>query len=182
MTALLALAAACAEPSPRPVDADDGWGPSLPAVSASAPLPDAPRPRAIAPAARQRWERADELAALTAVAGRSRSEHLDGSFERSVLVNAAAAGYLVAGAPDEPFPAGSLIVQAHHAAGSTEGGPYFAMLKLAAGSAPAQRDWEFLVLDAELRVAARGHIEPCVRCHLEAPRDAVFGPPTGARP
>lgn len=182
MAVMLASVAACAEPLPRPVDADDGWGPSLPGPSAPAPLPDAPRPRAIDPAARQRWERADEIGTLTAVAGRGRSDHLDGSFARSVLINEAAAGYLVTGAPNEPFPEGALIVQAHIGAGSGLPGPYFAMLKGAAGSAPAQRDWEFLVLDAKLRVAARGSIEPCARCHLEAPRDAVFGPSTDAQP
>jgi hypothetical protein len=51
------------------------------------------------------------------------------------------------------------------------------MIKRKAGSSPKTNDWEFVVIDAEDRVAARGALEACRRCHLEAPYDGLFGPP-----
>jgi hypothetical protein len=165
--------AACAAPAVEVVG-DDGW--SSGARRHARPLDgagaeDVPRPHAIPSAERRRWERADELTALHAVGGRGPSEHLGGGLERTVQVNDAATSYGSGGAVG----AGALIVERHHAVGSDGVLSLYVMTKDAASG------WQFLVLDADLRVAADsrrpGMLEACARCHAEAPHDGTFGPP-----
>jgi hypothetical protein len=68
-----------------------------------------------------------------------------------------------------------LIAQRHHPPGSDAVVSWYVMEKRSADS------WRFLVLDPERRVAAREDLAPCVRCHVEAPHDHLFGPPTSAQ-
>lgn len=173
--AVLAAGAGCGE-RPPPVVGDDGWGPSLRGgeVAVNEDAPPAPRARPLPPAERARWARADEIAGLTQVGGRDRSEHLDGAYERTVLVDAAASGYgqLTTGTRFSP---GALVVQRHHE-GDDRVVAIYAMERLAEGTAPAARDWRFWVLDPSLRVAAVD-VALCARCHAEAPFRGLFGPP-----
>lgn len=162
---------ACGEPKRRPVSSD-GWGPTndmlgAAPVATSTP-PPAPRATAIPVSDRVPWARADELDALVVVSGRGPSEHLSGRYERRVRVNEAAAGYtdLV---PHRELPVGALVAQSHHPPGSDAVVSWYVMEKL-------EGSWRFLVLDPERRVAATQDLEPCRRCHAEAPGDHLFGP------
>ena len=144
------------------------------------PKPVVPRARPIPESQRTIWSRAAEIDTLTVVSGRSASEHLDGVFDRTVAVNAAAAGYGALTASGT-FPPGALLVQRHHPRGADRVVAYFVMEKLAKGTAPNARDWKFLVLDERLRVAAAEKLTLCSRCHADAPFSGVFGlaaPPT----
>ena len=166
------LAAIGCAPAREP-GVSDGWG----AESAGAmPVPEANRPPAprlvaIPPERRVRWEHAEER--LRDLPARGPSEHGDG-LERTVAINEAAAPYEKLGSA--PFPAGALIVQRHHRPSTSAVVSSYVMLKSTAES------WEFAVLDAQQRVAARGRLAPCERCHLEAAFDSLFGPPRAEPP
>jgi hypothetical protein len=165
------------QPPPKVVG-DDGWGPQLHmgAEPLTPPPPPAPRSRTIPPDKRKRWARADEIASLTALPGRDGSEHEGGGLERKLLINELARGYRQL-ASRQPLPVGAVIVQQHFRLGSDKRLSLYVMFKQPAGTTPTTHDWGFVVLDAALRVAASGPIDGCVRCHLESPFDAVFGPP-----
>lgn len=163
---LLLAALGCA-PAREP-GVSDGWGPER-AGATPAPEPNrppAPRLVAIPAERRARWEHAEER--LRDLPLRGPSEHGDG-LERTVAINDAAAPYEKLGSAR--FPAGAIIVQRHHRLGAPAVLSSYAMHKSTAES------WEFVVLDAQQRVAARGRLAPCERCHLEAAFDSVFGPP-----
>lgn len=165
----LLLGAIACSPAREP-GVSDGWGPER-AGAMPVPEPDrppAPRLVAIPPERRVRWERAEEH--LRDLPVRGPSEHGDG-LERSVAINDAAAPYERLGSA--AFPAGALILQRHHRPGEPAVVSSYVMLKSTAES------WEFVVLDAQQRVAARGRLAPCERCHLEAAFDSLFGPPRG---
>jgi hypothetical protein len=117
---------------------------------------------------RQRWNRADELDQLDVVQGRTPSEHLDGVFDRTVLVNASARSYRTL-SRSTVLPSGALVVQRHHLRGEDATAVYFVMERLPSGN------WTFLVVDRELRVAAAQHLERCARCHADAPYNGLFG-------
>jgi hypothetical protein len=159
--------------APQPAEVPpDGWGPSGLSDASQPPRPPrpaAPRPHAIPSSQRERWAGADELDALRSVGGRSASEHASGQLERTVAINAAAGAYerLV---PEIVMPAGALIAQRHFRRGSDEIDHWYVMRKSA-------KAWEFLVLDAQRRVAVAGPMELCARCHGDAPHDNLFGPP-----
>jgi hypothetical protein len=174
---LAGVSAACGPD--RPAVPAGGWGPEQSGAPTPAALdrPPAPRLGLIPSAQRRPWEQ--RLDALRPAGPRGPSEHGDGSLERSVLVNEQAASYAELSSI-EAMPVGALLVERHHPAGRDEVASIYAMLKRAAGYAPEQSDWEFFVIDAGGRVAARGKLAPCARCHLEAPFDALFGP--GRRP
>lgn len=169
----LLLLLACA-PEPQAPAGEDGWGPTLAEVGEPRRAHVVPRALPIPESERTRWEHADALPDLRAVAVRSRSEHLDGVYDRTVLVNAAAGAYenLTRGSAALP---GALVVQRHHPRGAESVVVYFAMERLAKGSRPAARDWRFLVVDETLRVAASDNLQPCARCHADAPFDGLFG-------
>ena len=92
---------------------------------------------------------------------------MGGTYERTVFVNAAAKGYSAA---DEKFPVGALIAQLHHPIDEDSVTAIFVMDRTEDG-------WNFVVLDAEKRVVTRATLDMCARCHAEAPRDGLFGPP-----
>jgi hypothetical protein len=148
---------------------DDGWSSGGARARPVAEPPDAAHPKPFPEDARKPWTGAAAMASLRQVGGRGPTEHLDGRVERTVVINEAALGYGAGGVAD-----GAVIVQRHHPAGSDRVLSSFVMEKSAAG-------WRFLVLDAELRVAADsqvpGMIAACARCHADAPRDGLFGPP-----
>jgi hypothetical protein len=160
--------AGCAAPAPLPVG-DDGWGPSDDHATARPPLAAAPRARTIPAAKRKRWSGADGLSSLHAIALRTPSEHLDGRFERTVLVNDLANAYERL-AVTTIMPKGALVVQRHHLRGSDETSVYFVMEKTSDDDT-----WRFLVVDAQLRVAAHAALDACARCHVEAPHRGLFG-------
>jgi hypothetical protein len=120
------------------------------------------------------WERAAELDGLRPVAARGASQHLGANVDRTVLVNPAAATYGKLG-EGVVLPQGALVVEPHYPRGGDEVVAIFAMEKKAPGFAPEQHDWEFVVLDPARRVAARGRVELCARCHQLAAYDGLFG-------
>lgn len=153
---------------------EDGWGPTLAEAGEPRRAHVVPRALPIPESERKRWEHADELAQFRAVAIRSPSEHLDGVYDRTVLVNAQAGAYENLSRGSSP-PPGAVIVERHHPRGEEQTVVYFAMERLPKGSAPATRDWRFLVVDEGLRVAAVENLAPCARCHADAPYDGLFG-------
>ena len=172
--AIVALSA-CAHPQ-EPI-AEDGWGPGgrIHAGALSEPQRrPAPRPTAVPVEARKRWVDADQLDSLRAVGSRGPSEHLDGSHERTVLTNKAAAAYahLSVGTV---VPNDALIAQRHHPADSEAIESWFIMQKRA-------DNWQFVILDPQLRVAAGPPLDLCRRCHQDAPHDHLFGPNKQQRP
>ncbi len=176
LLASVTLALGCSERPPAAV-ADDGWGPQHKNLGHTLP-PPAPRSKATPPAKRPRWERAGQLAELQLLGGRGRSEHLDGSFERTVRINPIASQYLHLVGGGAGLAQGALVVQQHHRPGSKAVVATYAMEKRAAGFSNQSADWEYFVIDEKNRVAARGPMPLCSRCHLEAPQDCLFGPPT----
>jgi hypothetical protein len=133
-----------------------------------------PRALPIPEAQRKTWARASELASLRMVPGRSQSEHLDGVFDRTVLVSETLSSY-GALTPTTTVPAGALVVQRHHPRGDERTVAYFVMEKLATGTSKATLDWRFLVVDEKLRVAAQENLRLCGRCHADAPYAGLFG-------
>ncbi|MCC6521461.1 MAG: hypothetical protein IT373_02250 [Polyangiaceae bacterium] len=179
LAALALLAAACAPVRPRRAGSDDGWSTTPPPGRPSDASPEDARasalPRALPAGERPAWERAPELASLEEVAVPGPSEHLGGGSVRRVLVNETAARYAhLAGSG--AMPAGALVVQRQHRPGEATPDATFVMAKREPGFAPAAGDWEYVVLDALGRVELRGSPASCVRCHLEAPYDSLFGP------
>ena len=168
---LFLIALGCA-PAREP-GVSDGWGPERAGAApvAEPDRPPAPRLVAIPPDRRLRWERAEER--LRELPARGPSEHGDG-LERTVAINDTALPYEKLGSA--PLPVGALIVQRHHRRGEPKVVSSYAMLKNSAES------WEFVVLDAQRRVAARGRLAPCERCHREAAFDSLFGPPHAEPP
>ncbi len=163
----------CASPPRAKFEGDDGWG--------SEPQPGRtlvvnPHTRAIPPDERRRWKHADQIARLAQVGGRSVSEHIGGGFERTVRINELAAGYRRLPGP-HPMPPGAMIIQLHHSPGSKKVSTAFVMRKLEAGKATESGDWQYLVLDGQLRVESPPKVPLCARCHLAAPHDSLFGPP-----
>lgn len=168
----LFLLAACAPVVPQPPASDDGWGPESHATTARQP---APRPGTIPAEKRTRWDLADALPTFRKLDGRDPSEHFAGNFERTLAINEAAAGYAL---PHPRMGPGAVIVQHHHAPEREAVVATLAMRKREAGYSPKFDDWEYIVLDEQLRVAAIGTLDVCARCHVEAPHAGVFGPPT----
>ncbi|MSP26460.1 MAG: hypothetical protein EXR75_15175 [Myxococcales bacterium] len=167
----------CAAPPSRLVT-DDSWLDAAPLGAA----PDAFRSTrtALIPESRRvRWNHADAVATLERAPGRDRSDHLDGSFERTVHVNDEARGYLTLKhrAARPTVPPGALVVQHHYQPGSSVPAVTFAMLKLAEGERGDTDGWRFYLLDSQMRNATDGQLFACARCHAESPRDALFGPP-----
>jgi hypothetical protein len=113
---------------------------------------------------------------MVRIPGRDQSQHFGATVERTVRVNEAAAGYGTLG-QGSTMPPGSLVVELHHGPDDERLLGAFVMSKMPAGSEPRTGDWEYVVLDAELRVLARGALAPCARCHAAARHDALFGPP-----
>ena len=173
-TAVILLVAACSSAPVQSNLGDDGWGPSHDDAAPPRKRPVAPRALPIPEGKRQPYARASEIANLKEIPGRSQSEHLDGVFDRSVWVSEQAAGYLAL-TPGTVMAPGALIVQRHHPRGSDRTVAYFVMEKLAQGSQSETRDWRFLVLDDELRVAAEKNLQLCGRCHADAPYNGLFG-------
>jgi hypothetical protein len=128
------------------------------------------------PDQRQPWRHAAKLATLKRVPGRGPSDHLAGSVERSVWINALAKSYSVIGS-ERALPPGALIAQRHHAPNSERVVSTFVMHKRPDGSNPDQSDWSYVVLDEADRVVAEGRLPRCHRCHAEARHDHLFGPP-----
>ncbi len=175
LPAFFLLAASCAPAPPTAPDtSEDGWGPSLSERDGPPKKPVAPRALPIAESKRERWARADEMPKLSLLSGRSPSEHLDGVFDRTVMVDAAVSGYRTLTATTTMV-AGALIVQRHHPRGAERVIAYFIMEKLEKGARPHARDWRFLVVDEKLRVAADQQLSLCARCHADAPFNGLFG-------
>jgi len=184
-TATFVTLCGCPAAAPPPIgphswDPERGWSATVDrdtaggaAAQGAGSLGAAASAELIAEGKRAPWELRDKLAELTPIAGRGPSEHLGGRFERTVRVNDAAKSYGQLAASG-PIPDGALIVQQHHVPGSDAVYGTFVMLRRG-GDEPS---WELTVVDARGRVAARGALRSCLRCHQEAPHDGLFGPAT----
>lgn len=172
--ALIGTGGCSGPPAPAaPLSGDDGWQ-SATHTMPSSTRPSAARPHAIPSVKRKPWAKQGLLPELSAAGTRGPSEHLGGAYERSVRVNAAAAGYAERGSRT-PLPMGALIVQLHHLPGEDTMATAYVMEKRDSGHAPQRGDWDYLVLDERWRVESRSTGELCASCHLAAPRDSVFG-------
>lgn len=170
---LLAISSCTQTPIQRSLG-DEGWGPSMDEQAPPRKKVVVPRALPIPVGQRKPWARGGEISALHEVTGRSRSEHLDGIFDRTVLVSMPPGTYPSL-TPSMAIPAGTLVVQRHHPRGAERTEAFFVMEKLTAGASPSTHDWRFLVLDTELRVAAEKNLRLCGRCHADAPYNGLFG-------
>lgn len=152
------------------------------------------------------WRHADEIASLTVVRKRQKSSHFVGSPDVEIRVNARAAAYgqrggelgegaLIVATHELPDRPGVVRFAMEKRAGDatnracqpSERGTSTGEVRAGArpteerspdcgGNSPAPR-WEYAVIDETSHVLEQGRIATCVRCHEEAPRDEVFGPP-----
>lgn len=123
------------------------------------------------------WSELPTLATLTPVGEPRVSNHRLADEVGQVKVNAAAAGY----ADRAPLGPGAIVVEALSPdAGSTPTAT-FVMHKREAGYFPAGGDWEYLVLDGQGGVQARGQLPLCARCHAEAPEGFLFRATAGGK-
>jgi hypothetical protein len=60
----------------------------------------------------------------------------------------------------------------------TQRGPLFVMMKMEADTIGTDQGWVYGTLDDEGNVTGSGAITSCMECHVEAPNDRLFGPPT----
>jgi hypothetical protein len=115
--------------------------------------------------------------ALTPVPVFSRMHGARGRFVR-VFVNDV--GAMAARSRRGPFPQGTIAVkelfEVDHGRSAESPDVFTAMLKGPPGTAPATGDWEWLTLDRDGRVVARGtDRRECSSCHADAPTgDFVF--------
>lgn len=136
-----------------------------------------------------RWERWPEVATYRLALPRAPSQHLAGDHDGEVLASVPAAAYPDLG-PTVALPPESVLVQRLYATGAAAPDVVFAMVRrasapesspspipsteVAVGGDPTAA-WEFLILDADGTIESRGQLEPCARCHAEAPHGGVFG-------
>jgi hypothetical protein len=154
----LAVASCGAPPRARVAGADDWRGGPERVALAAAEIPDDPS-----------WAAA--LPSLREVLVIAPSRHMSGSLRAEVLANDAAAPAY----PPHPggaAPAGAMLVEVLRRAPGEPVLAYLAMRKPAAGGS-----WEHAILSPDRRLVARASTALCARCHAEAPRDGVFGPP-----
>jgi hypothetical protein len=96
--------------------------------------------------------------------------------EAEVRINPAATSYPLLG-PGRVLPPGSVLVEAHYPAGTSEPAAIFAMVKHPPGYDSDGGDWEYLVLTSDGKATHRGRLPLCKRCHADAPHDHLFGGP-----
>lgn len=106
---------------------------------------------------------------------RKASEHFAGDFEAETLVGGAARYPLVG--PDTAPEAGFLVVQRLFRPGEDKPVAYLAMKRGTekTGDGGADAAWEFVMTDELGFVRDRGPLQPCARCHAEAPQHGLFG-------
>ena len=175
LASTLALSA-CAAQRGSTVDTGAGWGPSEGLSEPAEPRAGRTPKIKEKPTARSPWSHAAQLRTLKRVGGRGPSDHLGGTVERTVWTNDLASSYPILGS-ERRFARGALIAQRHHRPNEQAILNTFVMLKGPPGSAPAQSDWIYVVLDGSDRVIVQGRLTRCHRCHAEARHDHVFGPP-----
>lgn len=151
-----------------------------PGVS-DAPVEAPRRPPTTELAPREPWALAGDAVSFAAVDERELpSGHNAPYWSGVVRVSPALEPLYASMGPASAIPRGAVAVEAHR---STDGakGPRYAMVKREAGFDPPGGDWEYLVVDDEGRIASRGALPLCARCHAEAPGDHLFGPRVSAR-
>jgi hypothetical protein len=161
--AVLAAATACSPgPGSHPArSTDQGWIDAPVAASSAAPRRE------------ERWDLAEQLAALRPAFARARSEHLGGGLEGEVLA-ATTSGYPLHG-PTSVAAVGMTLVERLFEPGRKEPATYFVMVKRAPGYDPPGADWEYVVVAPDSHVEERGRLALCARCHAEAAQDHTFG-------
>lgn len=128
-----------------------------------------------APKQPQRWEHFDRLDRFDVLSASFRSRgHGTGDWEAELRGSPGAGDHLDGLVPGRQMPVGTVLYQRHEQrqVGAEIGA--FAMEKRPAGYFPGGGDWEYVILDREGRIEARGKLAPCARCHAEAPTDFVF--------
>ena len=136
--------------------------------------PSAREPDAATEPPPPRWDLAEQLRRLRPASPRTPSDHFTGQLDGEILADDGAAAYPALG-PLRPIAAGATLVERLLARGTPDVAAYFAMTKRPPGYDPASGDWEYLVLDATGRIEQRGRLPACARCHVDAPRDHLFG-------
>jgi hypothetical protein len=107
--------------------------------------------------------------------------HFGGRWTAEIAVNEPARQTYETLAASSKFAEGSLLVKKHVVASSGNPGPIFAMIKRDVGFFPEGGDWEYVALDGDGRLQARGKLALCARCHAEGNADWAFGLPAEAR-
>jgi hypothetical protein len=151
-----------------------------PGVS-DAPVEAPRRPPTTEVAPREPWALSGDAQSFAAIDDRELpSGHNAPYWSGVVRVSPALEPLYAAMGPSALVPPGAVAVETHR---STDGSvsPRYVMVKREAGFDVPGGDWEYLVVDAEGRIAARGALPLCARCHAEAPGDHLFGPRVSAR-
>jgi hypothetical protein len=105
--------------------------------------------------------------------------HAGGRFRASVASNTLGTSHFTDASGT--FPAGALFLMSHvENASDAATGPSLVMEKKAAGFDPAHGDWSYAVVDPKGALLREGALEPCWRCHSDAPHDYVFRLPSAA--
>jgi hypothetical protein len=102
--------------------------------------------------------------------------HAGGRFRATVATNAPGKAHVADAAGG--FPAGTVFLMSHvENASDAATGPSLVMEKKNAGFDPAHGDWSYAVVDPKGALLREGTLEPCWRCHSDAPHDYVFSLP-----
>jgi hypothetical protein len=132
-------------------------------------LDDEPEPT---PVKLEPWAAFGTLGAMIPVGEPRRSNHRLGDEVAMSRVNERAAGYVTL----RDLPEGGIVVESLGPSADAPPSVLFAMEKRAPGWFPEGGDFEYLVLEPNGTVLARGPLRRCARCHAEAPHGFVFGP------
>lgn len=157
-------------------------GADLGMPGASDRAPEAPRhPETAASSSAETWPLAAEVPTYPAVDERELpSGHNAPYWSGVVRVSPSVESLYRALAPSSAVPVGAVLVEQHHGQdGST--GPQYAMVKRESGFDAAGGDWEYFVVEPSGKVASRGALSYCSRCHGDASADHLFGPRTATR-
>lgn len=145
-----------------------------------APVPPAPpksQPKPVAEKPIEHYERFEEsMSWPTSSEDWFISEgHYAGTSEALVHVSPDAMPRYLSHTRGSSFEPGTTIVMLHRKRSNRTPGPVHVMVR-------GQRDWDYLVLDAQGAVEQRGQLPLCQRCHSEAVSDSVFGAPVPSSP
>ena len=116
--------------------------------------------------------RIDDFGEFELIGSYSSQGHGTGAWDAELRANPEARTSLEGGGKE--MKVGSVFVQNHVRRGSGENVGRFMMVKRESGYYRSGGNWEYVVIERDGRVAARGRLEMCARCHAESETDFVF--------